>query len=216
MSEDGHPSYGSRGPTTSSARASSRLPAGTPEDYGCCARNCCCADREHTVLSPGGEMRPPSLRPSWMPTLALSATLSAQERPSPPEDLRIARIQARMFRSDSGSITEDALRSGPAEFVNLAGLPPWGPSRQLVVVVEVEGPADRPLRGSVEVRATAGRAVTTSTVVIPWIEATGKTHAAFLANHSGCSPIALTVRLLSAAGRALQTEQRSIRLRCGD
>lgn len=146
------------------------------------------------------------------------STLTAQDVPRRGAALRIGRVEANTFRSDSGVLSGDILGDGRAGLLNTAsGNSPWGPSRQLFVRVVVDGPARVPVSGSVRVRALVGtRAIGTSTVAVPWLEASGSTHAAFLFNHTGCSPIHLLVEVLSSSGAVTQTEERVIPFRCGE
>lgn len=133
-------------------------------------------------------------------------------------DLRISSIEARLFLSHTGGFSENFLDRRDVDLLNteFAG-PPWGPSRQFLVTVRLEGPVGRSLTGLVRARASRrGTEIANASVTVRGLERGGRSFVGFLVNHTGCDTIRLSVELLAPSSRVMQREERAIPFYCGE
>ena len=148
---------------------------------------------------------------------ALATRGEASRAQTAPRDLHVAGIEVRLFRADSGVWSPDVLAARRPDLLNVAiGNAPWGPSLQLTVRVEVTGPIDHDVRGTVRLRSTIVGNITNQELAVPGLEASARWFGIFLVPINGCSPVTLDLTLVSASGGILQTEHRLIPFQCGE
>ena len=155
--------------------------------------------------------------------LTCALTCVATQALGTPGDAVQLQLQARLFRSATGSFSADVLAPGGPELVNVVAS--QDPSTATLVVVAVKLAAGTVLRSDTPLRLTvreqaprtgAQRVMLDRSLSVGALPRGGTAHLAFWLQGTGCRPLHLQVRLAMAGSAAPLSAAATLPFACGE
>ncbi len=160
---------------------------------------------------------------AWLLGWALASLLAGAARADAPGSAPRLALEARLYYSGSGTFSDDVLKPGGPDLVNVVAHP--DPSSASLVTVVISLAKDALLRAPTRLRVVArerpephrgAHTLVNSTVTVAPVARGGSTHVGFWLEGTGCRPIEVKATLTEAGRSAPVTATTLIAFSCAE